>query len=757
MTDADTVDRPVSFSELFDAIPVGLAVIGADRRVVLMNPAFHGSLGLDPGRFPPGTRLEDVVRASALRGIYGPGDPEVQVKAVLAADHTKSGRLRRRSFAGRSFDSYNTPLPDGGYMVTAMEVTGFLAARANAESALAQTATALATLRIGLAIFNPQGTLLLSNPRFAELMDLPQDRIVMGLGFRQMLDLAATRDAFDNQDGAAFLAALRRVGPSETWASRRMRIDGQLVDVMHDPLPGGGWAITVNDITPLARAQDEAARRARLLDSVLFAVPHGICVYGPDRRVSMFNQTYLEVMQGAPLAVGDHLTEVIRRRAQAGEYGPGTPDSVYDQQISFDIGRTQSRRRIRPNGSAIDVRTAPLPDGGHISVVTDITALVQAEAEARKQAQDMTVMLDSLHHGILLWNADRRLVASNAIANNLYDLAPSLLTPGRPESEVIDEMLRKGYFGSGPAAEAWALELSTRDRSVRRKREIRTPAGRVLDVQSTPTPAGGWVSTVVDVTETRAAEAELRQAKAVAEAANRAKSRFLATMSHELRTPLNVIIGFSDALVRESLHPGPAGMAGGDVTEYAGQINLAGKQLLSLINTILDVARIETGRFEPGDEVVDVAAVLRRAVRQTESAALAAEVSLECKLPDDLPWVRADERRLYQAMSQILSNAVKFTEAGGAVAVEAGTLPDGAVSIRVRDTGIGIPEADLERVFEPFTQVDDTLSRRYGGSGLGLYTVRAIITAQGGEIRLRSQPGEGTTAEITIPRHRVVY
>jgi two-component system sensor histidine kinase VicK len=108
-------------------------------------------------------------------------------------------------------------------------------------------------------------------------------------------------------------------------------------------------------------------------------------------------------------------------------------------------------------------------------------------------------------------------------------------------------------------------------------------------------------------------------------------------------------------------------------------------------------------------------------------------------------------------MSQILSNAVKFTEAGGAVAVEAGTLPDGAVSIRVRDTGIGIPEADLERVFEPFTQVDDTLSRRYGGSGLGLYTVRAIITAQGGEIRLRSQPGEGTTAEITIPRHRVVY
>ncbi len=753
MSVADTLGESVGFAAMFDAIPVGLAVVDAQRRIVLMNPAFHASLGLDPGRFGPGTKVEDAVRASAWRGVYGPGDPELQAKAVLSADHSRSGRLRRRTFAGRSFDLFNTPLPDGGYIVTALDVSGLLAARADAASALAQTATALATLRIGLGIFNAQGALLLSNPRFAELMDIPPERISPGFTFEQMLGLMHDGDAFNGLDGSAFIDSLRQIEHGRHWTTRRNRGDGQLIDVMSDPLPAGGWALTLNDVTPLIHAQDEALRRARLLDSVLLAVPHGICVYGPDRRVLMFNQTYQDVMSGAPIQVGDHLNDVIRRRAEAGEYGPGTPDAVFQQQLGFDISRTQSRRRVRPNGSAIDIRTAPLPDGGHISVVTDITALVQAEALSRRRAEQIGVMLDSLHHGIMLWGPDKRLIASNPITCQLYDLPADLLTAGRSEAEVVDVMLRAGHFGAGSAAAASAQALTLRDRSVPHEREIRTPAGRVLSVQSNPIQGGGWVSTIVDVTKTQAAEAELRQAKSVAEAANAAKSRFLATMSHELRTPLNAVIGFSDALLRAA---GQGGMAP-DIQDYGAQINTAGKQLLALINTILDVARIESGRFDPGDEVVDIASLLRRAVRQIESAAQAAEVTLECHPPDDLPWVRADERRLHQALSQLLSNAVKFTAAGGVVRVRAEPDADGGLRLSVADTGIGIPPAELERVFEPFTQLDDTLSRRYGGTGLGLYTARAIVAAQGGEIRLSSQQGVGTTAEIIIPSRRVVH
>lgn len=741
----------VSSEAILAAVPVGLAVIDSNRRIILMNVAFHDLLGLEQDLYLPGTKVEEVAQALTLRGGLGPDDLKAELRAMFAGDRARPTRLRCRSFAGRALELHKTLLPDGGYIVSAMDITEGVVGQKDAETAMAPTATAVATLRIGLAIFDAHGALLLCNPRFADLMGLPPERLKAGVAYDYLLNLMATREEYGSQEGAAFVAALHAAG-REPWTSLRHRHNGQLVDVMYDPLSGGGWAITVSDITPLAKAEDEARRRASLLDSVLAAVPHGICVYGPDRRVTMFNQTYLTVMDGAPLHIGEHLSEVIRRRAEAGEYGEGHPDEVFVHQIGFDISRPQNRRRVRANGTAIDIRTVPLPDGGHISVVTDISALVEAEAESRRRAEEMGVMLGSIRHGIVLWNAERQLVASNPMASQMFDLPPDLMIVGRSEAEFVEAMVRMGHLGSGEQASAEAEVILARDPALSDEREIRTASGRVLRVQSNPALGGGWVSTIVDITRAQASAAELRQAKEVAEAANKAKSRFLATMSHELRTPLNAIIGFSDALLRDT-----AVFTVSDIAEYGGQINAAGKQLLALINTILDVARIETGRFEPGNEWVDVAKVLRQAVRQAESAALAAELSLLLKVRDDLPHLRADERRLLQVLSQLLSNAIKFTEAGGSVTVEAGMAPEGDLWLRVADTGIGIAEGELERVFEPFTQLDDALSRRYAGTGLGLYIARAIVTAQGGRIKLTSQPGLGTIAEIIMPKQCVVH
>ena len=240
MTAAGIAPLGLDLSAIIDTLPVGLAVVDPSLRIVLVNPAFHASLGLEVDRFAPGTGLEEAIHALALRGVFGPGDPDVQTRSVLDADRTRSGRLRRQTYAGRSFDLYNTPLPDGGAVLSAIDITDVLAARADAETALGQTATALATLRIGLAIFHPTGALLLSNPRFAELLALPPERLTAGVSFSAMLDLMESREEFHGQDGIAFVQSLREVRPGQHWTTRYQRDNRQLIDVMVDPLPGGG-------------------------------------------------------------------------------------------------------------------------------------------------------------------------------------------------------------------------------------------------------------------------------------------------------------------------------------------------------------------------------------------------------------------------------------------------------------------------------------------------------------------------------------
>jgi signal transduction histidine kinase len=734
------------------AISVGVAIVDGERRIVTMNPAFYASLDLPPGSFPPGMKVEDAVRASALRGVYGPGDPEAQVAAVLAADRGRPGRLRRRTFNGRSFDLYNNPLPGGGYVACAVDVTAQIAAQEEIESRLNRATGALAALRTGIAAFTADRTLVFANLRFASLFGLPHEEMRPGVSLDHLLDLLACRDEFAAADAQDFLDFQKKLDRARPSGMRRLRANGQVLDVSSDPLPDGGWTITLTDISALARAEDEARQRARSLDSILQAIPHGICVYSPARRVSMFNASYAQIMAGAPVQVGEHVSDIIRRRAEAGEYGPGDPSEVFAAQAAFDVSRPQTRRRRRPNGAVLEVCTQPLPDGGYVSVVTDITALTEAQREVARYAEDLDVMLAHIRNGMLLWGPGARLIARNAVVGEMMNLPSKVFTPGRTQVEVLQDMLEGGVWPDQETGRAVVDGLLSLDRSRPHSRRFVTRAGRVLDVQSDPTSGGGWVSTYTDVTEARAAEETMRKAKEAAEAANQAKTRFLTTMSHELRTPLNAVIGFSDALRRESAAPSPARVA-----EFADQINEAGHRLLGLINTILDLARIEAGRFDFGSDRVDAARLIATAVRRVESSALASEIIVSSEIEPSLPLLRGDERRLHQILDQLLSNAVKFTEPGGAIVVSAARETDGGVVISVRDTGIGIAEEDVERAFEPFTQLDGSLARRFPGSGLGLYLCRTLVTALGGQLTLQSRIGEGTAARLRLPAGRIAH
>lgn len=372
----------------------------------------------------------------------------------------------------------------------------------------------------------------------------------------------------------------------------------------------------------------------------------------------------------------------------------------------------------------------------------------QQLAALRDRERKYRAIFEKVDIGIFHVAADGRWTDANPAAARILGYASvGDLLADQPDLNgrlfLADED-RNDWFDSLRASGAHAFETP-----------VRTFDGRTIWVSMGGHETAGEDGadcTLYDVTERHAAETALIRAKEQADFANRSKSEFLANMSHELRTPLNAIIGFAEIIKDEMF--GPVGQA--QYVEYSKDIYDSGQLLLSLINDILDMSKIEAGKRALKDVTLDVDTVTHSVVRLVAARAKEGKVRLNVHIPRDIPALRGEEKAVKQILTNLLTNAVKFTPEGGSVTLSAMVDERKSLIIKVIDSGIGIAPADIAIALTPFGQIESALSRKHQGTGLGLPLTKALVELHGGTLALQSEVGIGTTVTVTFPAARTV-
>lgn len=456
--------------------------------------------------------------------------------------------------------------------------------------------------------------------------------------------------------------------------------------------------------------------------------------------------------------VKDHtLDELLDRGVIDLDAGTANPLAALRKGDAF---RDMAFSLTRPDGHRLHARLSGRPyfadDGsflGYRGVGTDITRQVEAEQRAREAQQTLRDAIETISEAFVVFDADDRLIAFNSKYPALYADIADVIRPGASFESIVRTGAERGLYADAIGRiDEWLADRLKAHRDPQGAIENELSNGRWVRVTERRMADGGTVGIRADITELKRVQRELEAAHAKAQEASRAKSEFLANMSHELRTPLNAIMGFSDAMRVEIF--GPLGHA--KYMEYTGAIHQSGEHLLALIEDILDVAKIEAGKLEMHEEAVDLAEVVAASMQLIEERARRGGVAMRAELPAGLPMLFGDRRRLRQILLNLVSNAVKFTEPGGEVDVVGALAPNGSVVIEVRDTGIGMSNSEIDHVLEPFGQVENTLARKYEGTGLGLPLVVGLVDSHGGTFRIDSRPGAGTVATVSFPPSRTI-
>lgn len=506
-----------------------------------------------------------------------------------------------------------------------------------------------------------------------------------------------------------------------------------------------GFAI---DLTQVEEMAAELSRHVGGHEVILQNLGTAIAIYGPDQSLQFFNNAFLQLWQldEAWLRASPRMGEVLEK-LRDGRRLPEHADfpAFKNEQLTLFTTLIDPLEEMvhLPDGTTLRSVAIPHPFGGLLMLWEDVTDALALERNYNTLIAVQRETLDNLFEGVAVIGANGRLRLSNPAFGSMWQI-PAFELANEPHiSEIVERMAELlDPVGDWQSEKERLIGIFT-GRETYSDRFERSD-GSVLDFATVPLPDGAVLLSYLDVSAAINMERALRERNEALETADRLKSEFIANVSYELRTPLNTIIGFTEIL---------AGQYFGDLNdrqkEYGSGILEASNHLLMLIDDILDLATIEAGHMSLELGSIDLKALIASTLGLIRERARQKSIELENDCPDDIGAIVADERRLKQALFNILSNAVKFTPENGTIRMSA-QRQDGNVVLTTSDSGIGISAEDQERVFEKFERGSSAEARR-SGAGLGLSLVKSFIELHGGTVELQSAADVGTKVICTLP------